>query len=92
MAQRHPDERREGDSNPGAISRNPFPENILRNGLVGKSVNSQCLDGSACQLMSEADSALLHIVGLWGQLPNHLRNTIMMLIDACETTGNPENE
>lgn len=81
-----------GDSNPDANSRNPFSEKTLGNGLVGKSVNSQCLDGSVCQLMADADSDMLHIVGLWGQLPNHLRNTIMMLIDACETTGNPNNK
>jgi hypothetical protein len=42
--------------------------------------------------MAEADTDLLRVVGLWGKLPIHLRNTIMMLIDACETTGKTENE
>lgn len=80
------------DSNPGAKIRNPLSENILGNCLVDKSVNSQCLDGSTCHLMAEADSDLLHIGALWGQLPDHLRITIMMLIDACGPTEHPENE
>lgn len=81
-----------GESNPNVSSRNPLPTNSLENGPVDESVNSQCLDGSTCQLMAEADSDLFRLAGLWDQLPSHLRNTIMMLINACESKENPENE
>jgi len=42
--------------------------------------------------MAETDTDLLQIISLWDQLPNHLRNTITMLIDAFESTESAEKE
>lgn len=73
-----------GESNPKSSTRNPLSEKDLGSDDGDKSVKSQCLEVSDCQMMASEDGNLRRVVGLWKQLPDDLRNTITMLLDAWE--------
>ena len=60
--------------------RTDFPNELHANDLeredIPASVNSQCQGGTACQLMTGIDSALLRIMAVWQMLPRPIRDEV----------------
>lgn len=84
-----PDEWRRRESNPTLNSCNALQQNDLRLDDFGQSAHVSQSSRSSGHELAHPDADLCRIVSVWTELPEHIQQAILTLLDAAQQTQQP---